>query len=157
MTAHVKVARSWTAPTIQSSLLRLSAQLGSVGCGHAVLRSADVAANAILVHGIDDQFVSRAVPSGKERDRSVREATFFFNHLVVDENSHVIALLLHIGLLQLEQDLASDSLHVLALADVKLEVVAFTELPQFGDFSRVAGDAGSKFRASAVQIGTDCK
>src|SRR5262245_3083095 len=114
-------------------LLDLSAQLRPLGGSNAVLGSADVASNAILVDGIDNKFVADSIATGEKHDRRVHEAALLFDRVVVDENRDVITLLLDVGFLELDQDVAPDSLHVLRLADIELEVIPFAPLSQFSD------------------------
>src|SRR5207302_5487659 len=101
-----------------------------------VLRSAQIAADAVLVDEVHNEFVAQPIRSDQKRHGLIRRAVFLRDAAVVGIDDDVELLPFHISLLQLDQNV-SDVSEFLALIDVKLEVLALASFSELHELTCV--------------------
>src|ERR1039457_1231597 len=119
------------------------------------LRRGEVADDHVLLHLVDDDLVGLLCLAGVELDRFVDVLVLLFGQLVVGIDFDGVLVLLGVGALQLQRDIA-DALGDLGLAQFNLDVVALAEAAERLQLLRVGGDEAAlhtEIAARALEVG----
>src|SRR5437660_192183 len=134
------------------SIKQLVARLGGRSGGLRIcFRDAEIAADCVLAHLVDDYLLGNMRSRKIEEDRLVHGAILLFEYPVFDRYGGVELAALFVDALQFDSDIAY-LLRLVPADDGEFNIIPFTEAAELVNFIMVARDERAHLAASHFQV-----